>query len=200
MCPDRDLISSYVDGEVPSPWSERLEEHFASCPDCAALAKGYADLGARLRAETGTADASALDQAVARGRKRLDELLTALPVKSAPPSPASRWRRSVSLPLPLAAAAAILVILLGGTTAALASRPVKSVPMRAVASGEIIPRQAQAQPASMDELLRYLDSSEGQVTLTINLPTSSAFGNAGKPVIMRGAQVLSGTTVGGSSP
>lgn len=216
MCPDRDLISAYVDGEVPSPWSERLEEHLASCPECAALAKSYSLLGESLRAETGGADEAALARSVVRGRERLDFLLdTASPVgvPAAPSRPLRRlsrgfaaalsspaWRRSVSLPLPLAAAAAVLVILLGGATAALAFRPAKNYGVQSVASGEIIPQQSLAQPASMDELLRYLDSSQGQVTLTINLPTNTSFGSAGKPVIMREGQVLKGRTVGGSSP
>ena len=52
----------------------------------------------------------------------------------------------------------------------------------------------------MDELLRYRDSSDGKVTLTINLPSDTTFGSAGKPVIMRSDQVLRGTTVGGRSP
>lgn len=33
-CPDTDLYSAYVDGEVPSPWKEKLESHMASCPTC----------------------------------------------------------------------------------------------------------------------------------------------------------------------
>jgi len=210
MCPDRDLISAYVDGEVPSPWSERLEEHLASCPECAALAKSYALLGESLRAESGEADAAAFGYSLARGRERLDALLDTAAPASRPrrrfPSGLSAalssesWRSSISLPLPLAAAAAILVILLGGATAALALRPTKSSSVQTIASGELIPQQSLAQPASMEELLRYLDSSQGQVTLTINLPTNTSFGSAGKPVIMREGQVLNGRTVGGSSP
>ncbi len=196
MCPDRDLVSAYIDGEVPSPWRERLEEHIASCRDCAALAAGYTALGEKLREAEGGEEA-----ALARGRLRLEGLLSGLP-ESRPESPSSRsraaWRHSVSLPLPLAAAAALLVILLGGATTLLALKPAKGPSIQAVASGELSPKQAQ--PASMDELLRYLNSSDGQVTLTINLPTGTTFGSAGKPVIMRSGQVLRGTTVGDRSP
>jgi Predicted transmembrane transcriptional regulator (anti-sigma factor) len=208
MCPDRDLISSYVDGEVPSPWRERLEEHFASCPSCAALAARYAELGKELR------NSAPFDetQALARGRERLDLLLRDIPADDTAYAFArekrffaSLWSHSVHLPLPLAAAAAILVLLLGGATAMLAFRPGRSDSIRTIASGEI-PAQAipAAQPASMDELLRYLDSSAGQVTLTINLPTGTTFGTAGKPVIMRSPQALRGavdtSTTGGRSP
>ena len=201
MCPDRDLISAYVDGEVPSPWRERLEEHLASCPACSALAASYAELGASLR---GPADEGEF-QALARGRERLELLLVDIPSSGEREATireigASRrlWRHSIRLPLPLAAAAAILVLLLGGATTVLALKPGKNVAIQAIASNEIAPLKVPAQPASMDELLRYLDSSDGQVTLTINLPSGTTFGSAGKPVIMRAPQ--SGMTVGGRSP
>jgi anti-sigma factor RsiW len=203
MCPDRDLVSAYIDGEVPSPWRERLEEHMASCPDCAASAASYSSLGDRLRIEEAGEGA-----ALARGRARLESILIGMPATAAPPRalilarkrslPRTAWRRSVSLPLPFAAAAAILVILLGGATTMLAFRPAKGPSIQAVASGELAPLKAQ--PASMDELLRYINSSDGTVTLTIKLPTGTTFDSAGKPVIMRSSQVLRGTTVGGRAP
>ena len=209
MCPDRDLVSAFIDGEVASPWRERLQEHIASCADCTALAASYAALGDSLRAET-SAEAAAESAALARGRERLEALLVGMPTatpalqilgggpKRARPRARTAWRRAISLPLPLAAAAAFLVVLLGGATAVFAFRTTKGPEIRAVASGELAPFKAQ--PASMDELLRYLDSSDGKVTLTINLPSDTTFGSAGKPVIMRSDQVLRGTTVGGRSP
>ncbi len=197
MCPDHDLVSAYVDGEVPSPWRERLEEHLATCGDCAALAAAYASLSMRLRS-VAVGDET---ESLARGRSRLDSLLLdhAVPLAST----LSARRRFVSLPLPVAAAAAILVLLLGTATAMLALKPSRGVAsIQTVASGEITPlaTEAKAQPASMDELLRYLDARDGQITLTIKLPSGTTFGSAGKPVIMRSARVVRGTPVGGRSP
>ena len=209
MCPDRDLVSAYIDGEVPSPWKERLEEHFASCTECAALATRYRELGQALCAQG--AEAAALVAAKERGRVRLDGLLSSAPEGSsgglrhaaAQLHAVPRLRnRTISLPIPIAAAAAILVLLLGGTTAALALRTNAkgSAVQAAVASGVIaLPAKTQAQPASMDELLRYLDSSDGQITLTINLPSSTTFGSAGKPVIMRQGRAPRGQTVASPS-
>lgn len=217
MCPDRDLVSAYVDGEVPSPWRERLEEHFASCPDCAALAASYAALGERLRAAPLAERVDDEAASLARGRARLETLLESLgsaastaaesaggaaPDEAALDARSVAWRRKVSLPLPLAAAAALLALLIGGAAAVVAFRPGKAAEIQAVASGEIAPpsTQVRSQPASMDELLRYLDAQGGQVTLTIKLPTEKTFGSAGKPVIMRSGQILRGTTMAGSSP
>jgi len=197
MCPDRDLVSAYVDGEVPSPWRERIDEHLASCRDCAALASSYSALGERLRIELVENEAESL----ARGRAKLDVLLGGLSAADEGAHSSARgrgeswkdWRRPVSLPLPLAAAAVLLVILLGGATTLLALRPSKTAAIQAVASGVIAPStpEARAQPASMDELLRYLDAQGGQVTLTIKLPNDTTFGSAGQPVIMRSGQVVS---------
>lgn len=40
-CPDSDLFSAYVDGEIPSPWKEKLEAHIASCQECAERTERY---------------------------------------------------------------------------------------------------------------------------------------------------------------
>jgi hypothetical protein len=56
----------------------------------------------------------------------------------------------------------------------------------------------------MEDLLRYLDARDGQITLTIKLPSGTTFGSAGKPVIMRSGRVIrspaGGAPVGGSPP
>lgn len=43
-CPDSDLYSAYADGEVPSPWKEKLEAHLASCQQCKKTAERFAAL------------------------------------------------------------------------------------------------------------------------------------------------------------
>lgn len=40
-CPDSDLYSAYVDGEIPSPWKEKLEAHLAECESCSTLLGRY---------------------------------------------------------------------------------------------------------------------------------------------------------------
>lgn len=40
-CPDSDLFSAYVDGEIPSPWKEKLESHISSCESCANRTNRY---------------------------------------------------------------------------------------------------------------------------------------------------------------
>ena len=34
MCPDREILSAYFDGEIGSPWERAIAEHVASCEHC----------------------------------------------------------------------------------------------------------------------------------------------------------------------
>jgi anti-sigma factor RsiW len=200
MCPDRELLSAYADGEVPSPWRERIAEHLASCESCAALVAAYAALGESLRS-----DSSALEAAMVEvGRARLEALLESAKSRGAAPSyrPAglrlahagSVWARSISLPLPLAAAAALALLLFAGLSASSLFRaPVQRGP--ALATAEVAPNGAQQ--VSMDGILRYLDSQNAQVTVTINLPSEATFNESGNPVIVRAPRAeLAGTVQG----
>ena len=48
-CPDSNLYSALADGEVPSPWREKLEAHVASCPACQKRVARYRTLRSLLR-------------------------------------------------------------------------------------------------------------------------------------------------------
>jgi len=188
MCPDRELLSAYVDGEVPSPWRERIAEHIASCADCAAAVEGYTALGRAIRAEVPFGEAESLSRVRERLEGRLAAMDAAAPEAGSGPA---LWRRSVRLPLPLAAAAAIAVLAAGGAAAALAlGQHPKGGAVVAASEAAAMPVIAapSAQPSSMEELLRYLDSHDAQVTITMNLPTGARFDESGEPVIIRASQ------------
>jgi anti-sigma factor RsiW len=206
MCPDRELLSAYVDGEVPSPWRERIAEHLSGCPDCAAVVESYAALGRALRADALPGESEALE----RIRARLDDRLAELEDPSARPDQAARvsakrefWKRSIQLPLPIAAAAALLVVALGGTTAGLALGAARSGSTRvadrpAFVSPNVLSAAPSisspaVQPTSMEELLRFLDAHDAQVTITMNLPMGTRFDDSGEPVIIRASQESRGT-------
>jgi len=188
MCPDRELLSAYADGEVPNPWKDRIAEHLAGCASCAQAVAGYASLGRRIREEPCPDEAAIL----ARGRARLEQSLERArgsvpntrrfaPARL-PPAWGLSWGRSVTLPLPLAAAAGLAFLiaaafaLSGLLMPAPGSRP-------ALAAAEI--ESGEMQQVSMDNILRYLDSQNAQVTVTINLPSEATFSESGKPVIVR---------------
>jgi hypothetical protein len=187
MCPDASLLSAYVDGEVPSPWKERIEEHLASCPACSARVAGYRGLAAAL-AEGGLDEAAAVARVRARLGAALDRpLVPASPARKAegPMDFASKpalWRRSVSLPLPAAAAAAIAMVFLAGIAASSLFRPAHS-PVQTLAAAEIKPTKTQ--PENMEALISYLQSQDAQVSLTIQLPSGATFDGSGKPLVVK---------------
>ncbi|HOX31389.1 MAG TPA: zf-HC2 domain-containing protein [Spirochaetales bacterium] len=199
MCPDRGLLSAYADGEVPSPWNARIAEHVAGCAACGSALERYASLGRRLSSEP-LPNEKAI---VARGRERLERELAAraagrtAPAFGSLPRAGRAWGRSLSLPLPLAAAAALVLFLLAGlTTANLLAGGREARP--ALAAAEIAPEGAEQ--ASMERILRYLDSQNAQVTLTINLPSETDFGEAGTPVIVRAPKVRPVQAAEGEAP
>jgi negative regulator of sigma E activity len=201
MCPEPGLISAYVDGEVPSPWKERLAAHIASCPECAARLGKYRALGSALHGEGDAAAKGGFDEAacVARLEARLGGRLggrigpadgsasVSAPGSGADVSaPAAEgqsrgpWRRSVALPLPFAIAAAAAMVFLAGLALAGVVRPAKPA-VQTLAASEMAPSKAQ----SMEALVKYLESQDAQVNLTIQLPSGTTFDSSGRPLVVK---------------
>ncbi len=198
MCPDRDLLSAYVDGEVPEPWNGRLKNHIADCGACTRAVEGFRALSGRIRA-VGVAE---FDESAALSRMRagMEAALAAhgepavRVSSSAPGHSAEFWRRRIALPLPAAAAAAVALVALlaltlsgsfagaGNAASILAAAPA-SGPIQAMATAAELPAPGGGRSISMDELLRYLDTKSGQAALTIHLPSGASFDNSGTPVI-----------------
>jgi anti-sigma factor RsiW len=190
MCPDASLLSAYVDGEVPSPWRERIEEHLTSCPACSARVAAYRGLTETLAGggAGGLDEEAAVERLRARLGASLDRPLAApRPSRKLEcprgfsPKPAL-WSRSVSLPLPAVAAAALVIVFLTGIAASSLFRPARS-PVQTLAAAEIKPTKTQ--PESMEALISYLRSQDAQVSLTIQLPSGATFDGSGKPLVVK---------------
>ena len=69
-CPDTNLYSAYVDGEVPSPWKEKLEAHLASCESCRAIERRYRGLHVAMQ-KIGAAEPNLTDEFLASSYKKL---------------------------------------------------------------------------------------------------------------------------------
>lgn len=191
MCPDPGLISSWVDGEVPSPWKERLQSHLEVCPSCAAKAAAYRGLSVSLGPD------GSEDMAVARIEERLRGRLAPrlgpeslshddpapAPVRLSTASPL--WRRGLVLPMPLvAAAAAALVFLVGLAASNLMGHSKPAV--QSLATTEMAPQTGNS--ASMEALVHYLEAQNAQVNLTIQLPSGATFSPSGKPMVVKAAE------------
>lgn len=200
MCPDAELLSAFFDGEIPSPWDERVREHVSACPSCAQVLENMGALRRDLSAQT-AAEATALEasgnrvwtrlQAEGAARARASER------RSAQAKP-GWWRKSFVLSLP-AAAAALLVALVGipAATVALsrASRPVAAyspviappVIQDAALAGQLGANQASFQ--DIESLVRYLDSQSSPIRITVELPSDGIYTLGSMPSLMKAQSV-----------
>ncbi len=113
-CPNPDLFSALYDGEVPSPWKEKLEGHLAHCDDCARRFSRYGTIAKALRAGSGE---------TAVNREWLDRSFDRLILRASEQAPAAgfgrlnaAWsRRSVRLSLPALAAMLVAAVILPST-------------------------------------------------------------------------------------
>jgi hypothetical protein len=196
MCPDRQLISVYLDGELPSPWKEKMESHLAGCPRCGRLLESYRHLSL-------SEPAPAHDNALAGARERVWHKLEKLGAGQAEPAeerggrlkrgfPARRglWGRSVQVPLP-AAVAAVLLILAALLWAAQANKA-RPQPGMAFANDEYSieapgfdPRLSRIR--DMDGVLEYLGGRDSGEILILRLPESRNFSSYGEPAIVKAA-------------
>ncbi|TVR00878.1 MAG: hypothetical protein EA403_11250 [Spirochaetaceae bacterium] len=174
MCPDRELLSAYLDGEVPSPWKERIADELQNDAECAAV---YAQLceGRRMLHSDPEPDFAASKQAV--WQRIADMPLVRRPVPL--------WRRRVALPVPVAAAAASLLMLLaGGLLWFTARATVGPNEIASSAGNELVVRIGEI---SIEELLRVINAGETVGELTVTLPDSATFGIFGEPQLVRAA-------------
>jgi len=104
-CPDSDLYSAYADGEVPSPWKEKLEAHIASCPKCKQQAERYARLRS-LIASGIAARAPDFESSFARVSERRSRLIATMSQKQ--PIPYMSWTH-ISVRIPITALAAMFL-------------------------------------------------------------------------------------------
>jgi anti-sigma factor RsiW len=186
MCPDRQILSVYLDGELLAPWKEKMERHLETCPDC----RRRLELWRRLTAEPerGAAEENAaLEAAHARVLHRLEGT-------AAPRRGAALWRRRVSIPLPAAAAAALALFI---ALAALAvRRPAEpaAIPTMLLTSGEM-DAPAFSDLTSVVQYLSGANADAGDV-LILRLPESRNFVSSGEPAIIKAADYARSSRTG----
>ena len=113
MCPDREILSAYFDGEVAAPWARQIAEHVAGCERCRAWLDGLESTRRALADE----ELPEWRAPMERVRRRI---LAHVPFERPRPPV---WRRQVTLPAPVAMLAAALLLILGVSLAVVATRP-----------------------------------------------------------------------------
>jgi len=167
------MLSVYLDGELPSPWKEKLEKHVSGCPECSGLIREYQN--ASLVPATGEeADLSAAGERV---WQRLDASM-----KRGRMFPRRRaiWRRNVSLPVPVAAA--LLVVALAF---AWMQWPSDADEMAGVIFAS--DNEFDVPVHDIESVIEYLIARSGSEMLILRLPETQSFVSNGEPAIIRAA-------------
>jgi len=197
MCPDHQIISLYHDGELPSPWKEKMEAHLEICPECKSALASYSKLGKQL---------DDLDEEnILAARERVWKKLTApalvVPRETGEKGPVvvtgsgqwhSRqriWNRSI--PLPAAAAAAVLIIVtmfaiftFRDSGRSRSQDLMASIPEYLPVVGN---DQGMVPISDMSTVLQYLSSMDNGDFMVIRLPESRNFIRPGEPALINAA-------------
>jgi hypothetical protein len=197
MCPDRQILSLYFDGELPSPWKEKLETHLEGCAGCRARLETYRGLSLA----SGTIGEDKMSAARDRVWSRLAAPPPVKPVESGGLFPGGEgfWNRSVTLPLPAAAAIFIIIAFF----AILALKPQGAVlisdtpPVASVIDMDV---PGIAPVSDMSGVLQYLSSQDTSEFVIIRLPESRSFSRFGEPALLKAADYSGNSSPGRTTP
>lgn len=178
MCPDRQLISLYKDGELPSPWKEKLESHLAICPDCSKRLAAYHRVSEFLQ------DQRINEETVGEAQKRAWKNLSRALPQTERITAKHQWKHPVVLPLPVAIAALIVVALVATFISPFIMRQ-SSANTQSIA--KINTEVSGVIPVSdINGVLQYLENQAASADIVIiKLPDSSSFIPSGQPELIR---------------
>ena len=204
MCPDKQILSIYLDEELPSPWKEKLETHLENCSACA---QEYANLE-QLRqifknditvSQNCESSAAKIWQKLEYRQKSWSNVsINKFKRAASGKVPNTRiWQRKLSIPLPAAAAAVIIITLIAvigmrGTQADASNNGMAVQNGNGNGAGTGFSTAAENDmlgniPAvNISDVLQYL-SSDGTDIIILKLPESQNFYRTGEPGIIKAA-------------
>ncbi len=190
MCPEPQLLSIYVDGELPSPWKEKMDAHLKECSSCREKFENFKKLR-----EMFNKDASAKRISESEIQSSKEKIWRNLEAKRRFTPYPRIWRRRISISIPAAAAAAVIIALItmffsgggnilnNGLAGKKANLNDKSNVI--LAAEEEIPGIIPA-ATDLNGVLQYLGADSSDIII-LRLPESRNFSRAGEPAIIRAA-------------
>jgi anti-sigma factor RsiW len=179
MCPEREILSAYLDGEVEQPWSREIEKHLAGCEAC----------GARLARMEETRRLLQQDD-VGNWRAPMERVRRHLVARGMQERPAMPfWKRRLSIPTPVVGIAALLMLCLGMSLAyALLKNEMGTVRItKAPAGGTEI--QIAAPVEDLESLLKSMDTQDSAPDV-IKLPKKFRLVPVGEPKMGKADEFL----------
>lgn len=211
MCPEPQILSIYMDGELPSPWKEKMETHLTECSSCKQKFNNFKQMQELFKkdnqkqtvAEGDASEQELMEMAKERvwrnlesGRRFQPRSKTSSTGRFAQKSRSLMYRR-FSIPIPAAAAAAIAIALITalwvrGTPAN--NNNYAATPVIQEERTEFILASEQQMPgiipptADINSVLQYLVSDRPDIII-LQLPENSNFSRYGEPVMVRAADL-----------
>jgi len=191
MCPDPQLLSIYVDGELPSPWNEKMDVHLKDCPACREKLESFKKLRELIAKELPAKEINETE--IQTSKEKIWRNIEAK--RRFAPHPAKVWQRRISISIPAAAAAAIIIALItifisgggqilnNGFAGKKANHDERSNII--LAAEEEIPGIIPA-ATDLNDVLQYLGADSSDIII-LRLPESRNFSRAGEPAIIRAA-------------
>ncbi|MDC7227445.1 MAG: hypothetical protein PQJ61_11840 [Spirochaetales bacterium] len=178
MCPDKELISAWHDGETGRRWSEEITMHITDCEDCAA--------------EAGRLDSLSilLHESKIPGEKEIrDRVYNAIERRRAVGSSEAFWRRHIDISMPvLLSAAAMLIVFFAAVL--FAFQRLEAVPE---VVEEIQPEpEISLQVISLEDAAAILLSDDSGFDVLITIPSGDALSVTGEPQLIREADYRRG--------
>lgn len=170
MCPDNQILSIYFDGELDSPWKEKLEVHLENCASC----REHLALYRHTRQE------------LAKKPVNPEKALLRVWENSNFTVKRRVWSHSISIPVPVAAAAGLVMVLTMAALIAL-KQPAKpnELPLAGMEMQEMIPA------ADMANFFQYLERDNSAEMVIIRLPEAT-FTRVGEPRMLRASDYSRG--------
>jgi anti-sigma factor RsiW len=178
MCPDREILSAYFDGELGPQWERKVRAHLAQCEACRIRLDEFRSLRQTLR----TGSIVVPDEAPQRVWNRIQAERVAIPRLGL-------WKRKIVLPAPVfAGAMGLFALLLIGSVLF----TMGYVDRALARNGEVEVKPMAIQVETVEDLIRYLESQNAYVEVNLQIPEGSNFYIFGEPQFLRAADYRGG--------
>ena len=167
MCIDSQMLSAYLDGELPEPYRTQVMEHLEHCSACQKHLDDMKKLSERIKS------AEYSDDVLLRSKDRIFDLLDKKYFENGKKVSFIRRRLEVSLPGLITAAAAVVFIFIGGfmffgTSTEQTEDILPSFALQADSSNvRFVSDSSGLENYTLEEILKYLDSKGYNVDISI---------------------------------
>mgnify|MGYP001080118997 CR=1 FL=1 len=177
MCPERELLSAYLDGELSQEKTQAVAVHLKECSHCARIVSRYRKVREQLRDKT-------IDEFFRESDIESIKHRISIELERYQRTPHPFWQRKVGIRW--VAAAASCAFILGGFFSYVLLRPKPLPTMSFLESHPSL--NVTINVKNMKQLIDILNSQQGIREITIQLPESPQFEFRSEPVFIRASE------------